>query len=151
MSCEAADIFGVAQVLSTIEPSTEAIQRSVISRAYYAALHAVDARLPAGDRLCSETSHTEIIGRLKRVSNATPPVPGRQKAKQIEKLIATLRRDRTKADYKLGENFKPNIDETLDSAECIMRLCTEITAVPAAAPIAVSSAPAAPAGLRVVR
>lgn len=105
----------------------ECIKRCVVSRAYYAALHAVDTTFSKADvnaRVNGESSHAEIIGRA--VARGNQVAVGRTSARTIANMMPRLRRFRNSADYKISENF--NDQEYLDvvaRAQRVLDLCNE--------------------------
>jgi hypothetical protein len=107
---------------------SETWQRCVVSRAYYASLHATNATFPktAKDvRIDGESSHAEIIGRA--VVYGKSLKPGRSYASQIAQALPRLRRLRNFADYDLDETLSPReYQEVLLRAERIMQQCVDV-------------------------
>lgn len=125
------DFLKVAARLMEGSPA-EIDWRCAASRAYYAALHGVDAALPAGtsgtggaDRLTGESSHEAIIRRATALASAR--LPGGMYAAPIAKLMPRLRRLRNKADYGLRDAF-PVEEATfmLASVQRVLENCQDL-------------------------
>jgi hypothetical protein len=89
-------------------------------------LHAADAIFekvkPAAD---GESSHAEIIGRVKTYSAQN--LPGRMYAAEIAKALPRLRRLRNKADYRLEESFDPSVcRDVLKRVTEVMDRCDDV-------------------------
>lgn len=108
----------------------ESVKRCVVSRAYYAALHAVDltfSKAEVSARLNGESSHAEIIGRA--LARGNQIAVGRTSARTIANMMPRLRRFRNAADYKISENIDER--EYLDvvaRAQKVLNLCNEFNA-----------------------
>lgn len=119
------DLFGFANKLNE-PPTDEVTRRCVVSRAYYSALHTVNSVFekvkPAAD---GESSHAEIIGRVKTYSNQQ--LPGRMYASEIAKAMPKLRRLRNRADYELDDSFEqPICDEYLARVSEVLARCDDV-------------------------
>jgi len=121
------DFLKLATRLNTSE-CDEITRRCVVSRAYYAALHAVDHTFGAREQELSndgESSHARIIGRARAYANTLNP--GRTSAAHIAKLMPKLRRVRNKADYELADEMPQEIcTEVSARAQRVLDLCSEI-------------------------
>ncbi|WGT64436.1 hypothetical protein [Variovorax paradoxus] len=113
----------------------ETWQRCVISRAYYASLHATNETFPrnVGDvRPDHESSHAEIINRAVRYGKSFDP--GRTDASQIAQALPRLRKLRNFADYDLDEALSAKeYEDGLRRAEKILNHCSEVVRLRAAA------------------
>ena len=127
MSCSPRELLALAVELRALEKS-EAVERCVVSRAYYAALHAVDQTFEARDqkfRVDGESSHAEIIGRATAYSSRI--VPGRSDAAFIAKQSHRLRRERNHADYHIEKEMRANSHvEAIELATKILDTCDEV-------------------------
>ncbi len=122
MSCCPRDILDAAQQLTRLEDPAEAITRAVISRAYYAALHAVADIYPGDDLAHHSSSHEAIIGRAQAHGNGLEP--GRSEAKQVARDLRLFKAMRKVADYRLNEAVFPGQQlESIHLAESIFRRC----------------------------
>lgn len=134
MSVSPPDFLALATRLNT-QGCDEITRRCVVSRAYYAALHAVantfDARpQEVGEQ--GESSHARVIGRARTYANTLNP--GRTNAAQIAKLMPKLRRTRNRADYELDDEFSAqDCDDVALRAATILALCDEVARVRGAA------------------
>lgn len=118
------DLFQLAQRLQQ-GATTEADLRAAISRAYYSGLHAVAETFDARDRMGTESSHAEIIGRAKAYGSTLEP--GRQAAIQIAQHLSKMRRTRNDADYALDLSFTDSDSQgIIERAELILALCQDI-------------------------
>ncbi|MBK7687131.1 MAG: HEPN domain-containing protein [Rhodocyclaceae bacterium] len=103
-------------------------QRSAISRAYYAALHAAsevtpkqffDANAPAG------STHENLIRAVATFGRSS--TPGLTEAKQIARALPMLKEMRVRADYRLNTGFElQDTNHALKSAERVLKLASEI-------------------------
>jgi uncharacterized protein (UPF0332 family) len=109
----------------------EAVLRSAVSRAYYAAFHAASDYLKAsgmypstsGNNAPGESSHKRVVDTFKK--NVSNPTLGK-----IGRLLGRLKNDRQWADYNpwdhagVGAEFKDSeaIAEKIKNAEEIIRL-----------------------------
>ena len=135
MPCKPRELLALAKSLQASKGS-EAVERCAVSRAYYAALHEVDATFiqRAEFRVDGESSHREIISRATVYGNSLSP--GRTEAGQVAQMMTRLRRARNKADYELDKAFPAkDAAEILTRAELVLNLCdtvsTKINAVDA--------------------
>lgn len=128
MPCSPRDLFALAKRLHEGD-DCEAAGRCVVSRAYYAALHQVEAtfeKRAAEFRIDGESSHREIISRASIYGKSTNP--GRGHASAIAKEMTRLRRARNQADYSIGEEFFPKeASEILFRVDRVIALCDQIT------------------------
>ena len=128
MSCKPLDLLNLAkQLVPSTAKDSDVGSRCVISRAYYATLHEIDASFEplAGSELTDGSSHQKIIDRAERHGKSL--VAGRTEAGQIAKFAQKLRRERNLADYQLDIDIAP--DKALDvlkSADRIFSLCAEV-------------------------
>jgi uncharacterized protein (UPF0332 family) len=127
MSCKPHDWLELAKELST--HPTEIAKRSAVSRAYYAAHHAVLKTFPeiAGQpRNKNETSHAFVIRRVTAYAAEKTNV-GREEAGKIAGRLDAARRERNTADYHVDAVFPPYaVSETLKKAIVILNLCDQI-------------------------
>ncbi len=128
MSCKPHDLLGLAKRLAELPTDTsDAVMRSVISRAYYASLHIVDASFDAFALIqaANESSHQKIIERAASYGRSLQP--GRTVAGKIAKFAHKLRVERNKADYELALDIRSSkVSDALASAEQIFSWCEEI-------------------------
>ena len=106
MSCEPYHLLELAERLGEDSEASEVQLRCAVSRAYYAALHSVFCVFPKLEddvRIDGESSHAEIIGRVKKYGNSLQP--GRTAAASVAKKLPRLRRERNTADYDLEEEI----------------------------------------------
>ena len=128
MSCGPSDLFSLATRLVENDQACEAQLRCSISRAYYAALHSVNTLFPKQStdvRMDGESSHAEIIGRVKRYSAGANP--GRTSAAFIAKQLPRLRRERNMADYHLESEL--SCDEALgviERVKAVLNHCNDV-------------------------
>jgi len=129
MPCSSLDIFALAKHLHETGIG-EANSRSVVSRAYYAALHEVAATFEERAvefKVDGESSHREIIARASVYGSSLQP--GRTSAASIAKTMTRLRRTRNEADYRLGNEFAHDLDkDCLARAQSIFTLCADVMA-----------------------
>ena len=127
MPCKPLDLLSLAKTLGASQGG-EAAERCAASRAYYAALHEVDATFfdrPEFKR-DGESSHREIISRA--VVYGKSIKPGRTDAAQIAQLMNRMRRSRNKADYAIEELFTTTEStEILSRAELVINLCQSVS------------------------
>ena len=126
MPCKPRELLALAKSLQASKGS-EAFERCAVSRAYYAALHEVDATFiqRAEFRIDGESSHREIISRATVYGNSLNP--GRTEAGQVAQIMTRLRRARNKADYELEKAFSPKeAEEVLSRAEFVLNLCDTV-------------------------
>lgn len=106
----------------------EITRRCVVSRAYYAALHAVRETFEKREQEAGEdgeSTHARVIGRA--VAYASSLQPGRTSAAQIAKLMPRLRRTRNRADYDLEEHFEAReCDDVTVRAAKVLELCADV-------------------------
>jgi len=106
----------------------EAMQRCVVSRAYYATLHATDLTFPRTDqsvRIDGESSHAEIIGRAVVFGKSLKP--GRSSAALIAHALPRLRKFRNAADYRLHEPLSArDYADVVVRAERVLQLCEDV-------------------------
>jgi hypothetical protein len=131
MSVQPVDLLELSKQLMTLESGqNECVRRCVVSRAYYAALHAVDLTFPqaaGGARIDGESSHAQIIGRA--VARGNQVAAGRTSARMIANMMPRLRRFRNAADYRISENIDNR--EYLDvvaRAQKVLELCNDFCA-----------------------
>jgi uncharacterized protein (UPF0332 family) len=128
MSCKPLDLLGLAKQLAALpNEASDVGTRCVISRAYYASLHEIDASFEKLDstELQDGSSHQKIIDRAARHGKNLGL--GQLEAGQIAKFATKLRRERNAADYELGLDITPSkASEVLISAERIFSLCAEV-------------------------
>lgn len=119
MSIQPDDILATAIALSErVGPDgavAECDQRSAASRAYYAALHAVDVALPTDIRPSDQqkrgpNSHQIIIDAAVWWSNAVRP--GRSEARIMARTLPKLKVLRKRADYNIDADFTVSEMET---------------------------------------
>lgn len=116
MSCSSPDLLSLAEIIAGSPTCDEVSSRCAISRAYYSALHLVDATFPRTDgniRQEGESSHAVIIREAKLYGERADA--GRWEASQVAKTMAGLRRERNRADYKLNQDISR--DDALDVIE----------------------------------
>lgn len=125
------DLLQLSKQLMTLNAGQdECVKRCVVSRAYYAALHAVDltfAKAEISARVDGESSHAEIIGRA--VARGNQVAVGRTSARTIANMMPRLRRFRNAADYRISENIDER--EYLDvvaRAQKVLDLCNDFSA-----------------------
>jgi uncharacterized protein (UPF0332 family) len=101
MSVTPSDLLKAVQKIAALA-DTEALHRSEISRAYYAALHKaketfvhVEFRTQKG-----ASSHEQIIREVEIYAKGANP--GRVEASAVAKLLPKLKRQRQDADYQLN-------------------------------------------------
>lgn len=127
MPCSPHDILALATRIQHSD-GCEAASRTVVSRAYYAALHEVEKTFEKrGEqyRVDGESSHVEIITRALVYGKSV--APGRETAAVIAKEMTRLRRERNTADYKIAEAVLPqNAAEILRRAERVLDMCGQI-------------------------
>lgn len=124
MSTTPYEILDLAERLSKWEDA-EVVRRSVVSRAYYAALHATESTFDARQRVDGESSHTEIIGRAKAYGNSLRP--GRTEANQIALWMPQLRALRNRADYRLEQEVSSKeVAGLLARVRLILGKCDDI-------------------------
>jgi uncharacterized protein (UPF0332 family) len=119
------DLFELAQRLNSTD-CDEVARRCAVSRAYYAALHQANLLFekvkPAAD---GESSHAEIIGRVK--SYSAQQLPGRMYASEIAKALPRLRRIRNSADYDLSQSFlQEQCDDVLKRVAHVLGKCDDV-------------------------
>ncbi len=130
MSVQPIDLLQLSKQLMTLNSGKdESVKRCVVSRAYYAALHAVDLTFPKKiPRMNGESSHAEIIGRA--VARGNQIAAGRMSAKTIANMMAKLRRFRNFADYNISEEIDDgDYIDIVARAEKVLKLCDEFSAV----------------------
>jgi hypothetical protein len=127
MSASPHDLLQLSTRLLTAD-CDEVTRRCVVSRAYYAALHAVqctfEERLQesSGDH---ESTHARVIGRA--VAYANQQRPGRMYAAEIAKIMPRLRRTRNIADYHLDVSFEsPLCSDVTAKAQRVLALCGDV-------------------------
>lgn len=127
MSCKPSDLLSLAQNLHK-QKYDEAMARTIVSRAYYAALHEVQVTFPSRGvqfRVDGESTHAEVISRA--ATYGKQAAPGRGSAAVIAKAITRLRRSRNFADYKIEESFDSvDLEDELKRAEQIFSLCSDV-------------------------
>lgn len=126
MPIQPSDLLRLSRQLADLGAGVdECVKRCIVSRAYYAALHSVDAAFPAVNshgRVDGESSHAEIIGRAVACGNRV--APGRTSARTIANMMPRLRRFRNAADYKLDRELdEREYLDLLDRVERILSLC----------------------------
>lgn len=130
MPCSSYDLLALAKKIKSFNLDDEAANRCITSRAYYAALHAVEKTFDeraAEFRVDGESSHREIIGRA--TAYGAQLLPGRTNAAQIAKIVTRLRRERNKADYDIDEPYLvQSSDDVLVRSEQVLILCEEVAA-----------------------
>lgn len=136
MSVRPIDLIRLSQQLSTsTELGDECLRRCVVSRAYYAALHAVDTTFTKRDpsaRVNGESSHAEIIGRA--VARGNQVAPGRGNARTIANMVSRLRRFRNAADYRIEDAFdEREYSDVVVRAQKVLDLCAEFNSANIAA------------------
>lgn len=127
MPSSARDLLALAERLNTAQ-SDEAALRCAISRAYYAALHTVDAtfdpRISAGPKR-PLSSHEEIASRAEVYAKGANP--GRQPAASLVKLLLTSKRQRVRADYHLSDTLTlRDSSDNLSRCVRIIALCGQV-------------------------
>jgi hypothetical protein len=134
MSTSPSDLLSLAVRLK-LGPDDEATRRCIVSRAYYASLHAVDqtfAQQPGAGRRDGESSHAEIISRATTYGNGLNP--GRSEARNIAQVLPGLRRLRNRADYRVEEGFsESDCHGVMQRAALVLELCEAVAAKRAAA------------------
>lgn len=127
MSCNPHEWLDLAQELAVHK--TEVGQRSAISRAYYAAHHAVQKTFPevhGQRREKTESSHVFVIRRVAAYAADIKNV-GRKEAGVIAERLNAARYERNAADYHVDEVFPPYaVAQTLRKAVLILDLCKKI-------------------------
>ncbi len=127
MPTSPSELLGLAVQLH-LAGTDEATRRCVVSRAYYASLHAVDqafTRVPGATRQNGESSHAEIIGRVTAYGNGLNP--GRSEARTIAQVIPGLRRLRNRADYRVEEAFTADdCRGVIERAGRVLALCQDV-------------------------
>lgn len=120
MACNAIDFLNLAEKLAGATQKSDVMNRCVVSRAYYSALHVVQETFPstAGEvREDGNSTHEQANKRVQVYAAALNPInPGRSYAAEIAKSLPKLRRLRNKADYHLNLD----IDETF-AFDCLNR------------------------------
>lgn len=118
MGISASDILGVAERLSNEASSQdcEASRRSAASRAYYAALHAAVAVLPADLALSNaeakgKDSHSAVSDALAKWAGQVRN--GRSEARVMARKLPRLKQVRKVADYRIWEGF--TTEQTADA------------------------------------
>ncbi len=97
MSVVPADFLSAAQSFDL--HAAEIHRRNAISRAYYCALHAVNATLPRRKAQFSGSTHEALIADV--LAYAKGVNPGRSVARTIAGHLPVLKQARKKADYEL--------------------------------------------------
>lgn len=126
MPCTPLDLLELASSLHDSQIG-EAHERCAISRAYYAALHKVEATFPvrAAFKPDHESSHAEIIGRATAYGNSLQP--GRTDANELAYIISRLRRARNQADYKLQQvTSHDEAANVITRAKRVLQLCDNV-------------------------
>lgn len=126
MPIQPSDLLQLAADLSASGAPSECLKRCVVSRAYYAALHAVDDTFEArGPRINGESSHAEIISRAQVYSKGANP--GRSDARSIANELPRLRRFRNHADYHLDTDFDEKAyTDVVARARRVITLCSDV-------------------------
>lgn len=109
-------------------PHEDAGWRTAASRAYYAALHTVDATFPdvpapAGVR--AEGSHERII--RKALAHGRSGGPGKDEAIAVAHTLGRMKSDRTRADYNLRVVLtKEDANHMIRRANMIFQSCSGV-------------------------
>lgn len=127
MATAPGDLLRLSEELLTSD-ADEVRRRCVISRAYYAALHATGATFsaPVNEvRNPNESSHSRIINRA--VAYGAAAKPGRSAASEIAKILPRIRRVRNKADYELDTVVEPDDCTQLTvRVKKVLSLCADV-------------------------
>lgn len=126
MAIEPTDILRLSKQLHSLnQDAEESWKRCIVSRAYYAALHAVERTFDQGARIAGESSHAEVIGRAVAYGNQV--VPGRGYARTIAQMLPKLRRLRNRADYHLNDSIdESEYSDVIVRAEKVLSLCENV-------------------------
>lgn len=110
--------------------TTEVIFRSVASKAYYAALHAVDKTfLEPGEKVNGrddEGTHDKVAGKALSYSKRAKAKDA-EAAAEVAQLLPQCKKARVIADYKLDRPFKKeDAAKVITKSEQICRLCAAL-------------------------
>ena len=129
MPTRPAEILELAKTFSEMGGG-EALQRCIVSRAYYACLHAVDETFPVSNdqgRIDGESSHAFIINRATAYGKSLSLYPGRTPAASIGQMMTKLRRFRNAADYDIGDALSGReYADVIKRAEHVISLCQDV-------------------------
>lgn len=127
MPVSPAEILQLSRELQAMDGS-EVLQRCVISRAYYATLHATDLTFPRTEgsvRIDGESSHAEIISRAVVFGKSVKL--GRTSAALVAQALPRLRKFRNHADYRLHEPLSAReYADVVVRAERVLQLCEDV-------------------------
>jgi uncharacterized protein (UPF0332 family) len=128
MSTTPTQILQVANSIRSLGEE-EALLRSAVSRAYYAALLEVSATIPDRDgstSLKGESSHEKVISKVDVYRRG--PNPGRGAAAVVFKYLPAMKRARVKADYHLDDSVTlAECEEVFLRAHEVMTQCQEVS------------------------
>jgi hypothetical protein len=113
--------------------SSECCVRTIVSRAYYAALHAARESLDEQDRPAPHEngSHQKIIAAFELMGNR--PGRGRERVRSALKALKALRDKRTLADYQFDLDLTPDVATfALLKSGLVVDECDQIKSVRAA-------------------
>lgn len=130
MSCTPTNLWDLAKAIGNSTGCGEAELRCATSRGYYAALHSVDAVIPAVEgveRVSAEGSHQFIIRRARVYGDG--PNPGRLEARKIVQVLKKLKDQRVHADYELDSTFEVrDKEDALSRVHAIFGYCNALYA-----------------------